>query len=175
MGAVAGGEQGLWALNNERVWRHSVRMDTEMHVTPSGDAEILTVAQCWSQLRDGFVGRLAVQHEGRPDIFPVNYVVDRGSLVFRTGSGTLFATSAGADVAFEVDGYDAVDATAWSVVVRGTARELRDLDDTLDALRLPLFPWHEGPKPRIVRIEPDSVSGRRFTVRGGHRDAGTGA
>jgi uncharacterized protein len=34
----------------------------------------------------------------------------------------------------------------------------------LDALELPLFPWHAAPKPRIMRIEPDVVSGRRFRV-----------
>jgi uncharacterized protein len=150
-------------------------MDTQTHPTPAGETEALTVAQCWAQLRAGFVGRLAVEHDGRPDIFPVNYVVDHGTVVFRTGSGSLFGSAVGAFVAFEVDGYDVSDATAWSVVVRGVARELRDLDDTLDALTLPLFPWHDGPKPRIIRIEPDSISGRRFTVRGGHIEPATNA
>ena len=114
------------------------------------------------------VGRVAVIHHRRPDIFPVNYAVDHGSLVFRSGSGTLFGSSDGAFVAFEVDGYDTSDATAWSVVVRGVAHEVYELDDALAAMRLPLYPWHDAPKPRIMRIHPDVVSGRRFRVRGGH-------
>jgi len=130
--------------------------------------EILTVAQCWAALRQGVVGRVAVVHDRRPDIFPVNYAVDHGSLVFRSGSGTLFRSSDGAFVALEVDGYDTSDATAWSVVVRGVANEVYELDDALAAMRLPLYPWHDAPKPRIMRIHPDSLSGRRFHVRGGH-------
>ena len=129
----------------------------------------LTVAQCWEALREGVVGRIAVVHDRRPDIFPVNYAVDHGTLVFRTGSGTLFRTADGTFVAFEVDGYDVERAEAWSVVVRGVAHEVYELDDALRAMRLPLFPWHDAPKPRIVRIHPDSVSGRRFVVKGGHR------
>ena len=129
----------------------------------------LTVAQCWQALREGVVGRIAVVHERRPDIFPINYAVDHGTLVFRTGSGTLFESADGTFVAFEVDGYDVEQAEAWSVVARGVAHEVYQLDDALEAMRLPLYPWHDAPKPRIVRIHPDSVSGRRFVVKGGHR------
>jgi nitroimidazol reductase NimA-like FMN-containing flavoprotein (pyridoxamine 5'-phosphate oxidase superfamily) len=129
----------------------------------------LTVAQCWQALREGVVGRIAVVHDRRPDIFPVNYAVDHGTLVFRTGSGTLFESADGTFVAFEVDGYDVETAEAWSVVARGIAHEVYELDDALAAMRLPLYPWHDAPKPRIVRIHPESLSGRRLVVKGGHR------
>ncbi len=144
-------------------------MDTMKQTPVTTNPTELSVAQCWALLREAVVGRLAVLHDGLPDIFPVNFAVDRGSVVFRTGSGALYGSAAGAPVAFEVDGYDVADATAWSVVLRGSAREVTDLDDSLDAMTLPLFPWHQGPKPRIVRIEPVSVTGRRFAVTGGHR------
>jgi uncharacterized protein len=133
-------------------------------------AETLPVDRCWAALRTGVVGRVAVVHDDRPDVFPVNYVVDHGSVVFRTGSGTLFHAADGQPVAFEVDGYDADDATAWSVVVHGRAREVHELEDAVATLHLPLLPWHSGPKPRIMRIHPDGVTGRRFQVVGGHRD-----
>jgi len=129
----------------------------------------LTVAQCWQSLREGVVGRLAVVHDRRPDIFPINYAVDHGTVVFRTGSGTLFTSADGTFVAFEVDGYDVEQAEAWSVVIRGVAHEVYQLDDALEAMRLPVHPWHDAPKPRIMRIHPDSVTGRRFVVKGGHR------
>lgn len=143
-------------------------MTTNQPLAPGTMVE-LTPTECWSLLREQSVGRLAVIHEDRPDIFPVNFVVDHGTVVFRTGSGTLFESSAGRPVAFEVDGYAVEDATAWSVVVRGTARELVDVDEIVDILQLPLLPWHAAPKPRLVRIEPDSVTGRRLAVRGGFR------
>ncbi|MEJ7726915.1 MAG: pyridoxamine 5'-phosphate oxidase family protein [Actinomycetes bacterium] len=120
----------------------------------------------WAVLRHALVGRLAVAVGDRPDIFPVNFAVDHGSVVFRTAAGTKLAAAAGRPVAFEADGYDPGTGEAWSVVVKGVAQEVTELDDVLAALDLPLFPWHTAPKPRIIRITPDSISGRRFTARG---------
>jgi hypothetical protein len=48
---------------------------------------------------------------------------------------------------------------------------MHDVDEIVDVLQLPLLPWHAGPKPRVVRVEPDAVSGRRLFVRGGFRVA----
>ena len=158
---------GPWTLNPVPTVGEGGHMDTPAK-DPATTQE-LSAAQCWTMLRSTAVGRVAVVHDRRPDIFPVNFAVDHGTLVFRTGSGTLFRSADGAFVAVEVDGYDTTDATAWSVVVRGVAHEVYELEDAIAALALPLFPWHEGAKPRIMRVHPDSVSGRRFTVHGGHR------
>jgi nitroimidazol reductase NimA-like FMN-containing flavoprotein (pyridoxamine 5'-phosphate oxidase superfamily) len=133
------------------------------------DVEVLSTNQCWQLLRDSVVGRLAVTVDGSPDIFPVNPVVDHGTIVFRTTAGTKLAATKGHDVAFEIDGYDPSTAQAWSVVVRGRAHEIWEVDEILAALRLPLFPWQPGRKPRFVRLEPVSVTGRRFVVDGGFR------
>jgi nitroimidazol reductase NimA-like FMN-containing flavoprotein (pyridoxamine 5'-phosphate oxidase superfamily) len=132
-----------------------------------GDTEVLATNQCWELLRESVVGRLAVTVSGSPDIFPVNPIVDHGTILFRTSAGTKFAATKGKDVAFEVDGYDADTAQAWSVVVKGRAHEILEVEETLRALRLPLYPWEPGRKPRFVRIEPTSVTGRRFVVDGG--------
>ncbi len=117
---------------------------------------------CWLLLREAAVGRLAVVVDGAPDVFPVTHVVDHGTLVFRTAEGTKLAAAAGQPVAYEVDGYDAASGEAWSVVVHGRAREVVGLHEALEALQLPLSPWHASPKPRLVRIEPTDVAGRRF-------------
>ena len=102
-----------------------------------------------------------------PDIFPINYVVDRGTVVFRTAEGTKLAGALlGRGVAFEIDGYDPDAGDAWSVVVKGYAIEIEQLHQYFDALDLPLFPWHAGPKHRFVRIEPVAITGRRFHVVG---------
>jgi uncharacterized protein len=135
----------------------------------TGDIEVLSVNECWELLRDSVVGRLAVIVDGSPDIFPVNPVVDHGTIVFRTTAGTKLAGTKGRDVAFEVDGYDAGTARAWSVVVKGRAQEIWEVDEILRALRLPLYPWQPGRKPRFVRIETANVTGRRFVVAGGFR------
>ena len=131
-----------------------------MRTNPPGTA--LTEAESWALAREAVVGRLAVIVDNRPEIFPVNYLVDHGSVVFRTAAGTKLAAVLGAPVAFEVDGYDASTGDAWSVVIKGTGKELLDLFQVLDALDLPLDTWHAAPSPRFVRIKPDTVTGRRF-------------
>ena len=125
--------------------------------------EVLETNVCWQLLRDSEVGRLAVSITDHPDIFPVNFVVDHGTVVFRTAEGTKLAAAVlGCAVAFEVDGYDPDCGDAWSVVLKGRATEIERMQDVFDALDLPLFPWHTSPKPRFVRIEPSDISGRRF-------------
>jgi len=114
---------------------------------------ILETHTCLELLRTSEVGRLAVAIQNVPDIFPINYVVDRGTIVFRTAEGTkLAAALLGRGVAFEVDGYDRDAGEAWSVVIKGTAVEIERMYEMFDALDLPLFPWHAGPKHRFVRI-----------------------
>lgn len=127
--------------------------------------EELAAAECWRLLRTHEVGRLAVSITDHPDIFPINYVVDGESVVFRTGPGTKLAASVlGKGVAFEIDGYDPIAGDAWSVVVKGKARQVEHMIEYFDADELPLFPWHASPKPDIVRIEPGEITGRRFHV-----------
>jgi uncharacterized protein len=120
---------------------------------------------CWSLLRSTDIGRLALVASGRPEIFPVNFVVDHGTVVFRTAEGTkLAAVTINHEVAFEVDGVDREAGEAWSVVVKGRATELNRFDDLLAADDLPIRPLHASPKNRYVRIVPDEISGRRFVT-----------
>ena len=136
-----------------------------MGEAPSETITILTPDRCWALLRSCEVGRLAVSIAGQPDIFPVNFVVDHGTVVFRTAEGTKLAAAVlGRGVAFEVDGYDAARGEAWSVVVKGSAREIDGMHELFDAADLPLFPWHAGPKHRYVRVVTVEVTGRRFAV-----------
>lgn len=139
-----------------------------MNTTSSfADTQELSVSECWALVRSVPVGRLAVTLDGHPDIFPVNHLVDQGSIVLRTGRGTKLTAADHQRVAFEVDGYDVGRAQAWSVVIKGVARSVERLHDVVDALQLPIFPWQDGPKPSFLRIEPDTVTGRRIQVRGG--------
>ncbi len=134
---------------------------------------VLATNESLELLRSSVVGRLAVSISDQPDIFPINYVVDHGCIVFRTAEGTKLAGAVlGRGVAFEVDGYDQANGEAWSVVVKGPAVEFEQTHDLFDAVELPLFPWQAAPKPRFVRIEPVDISGRRFRVVEGARRCG---
>lgn len=127
--------------------------------------EELSESACWALLRTTSVGRLAVWVDDHPDIFPLNYAVDHGTVVFRSRAGTkVSAALSDAPVALEADGYDADTATAWSVVIRGNAEEISGGQNLLDTVDLPLFPWQAGDKGRFVRIAPTATSGRRFPI-----------
>ena len=147
---------------------------------PVRDVEVnhedeLSTSQSWTLLRHGEVGRLAVAVDGHPDIFPVNYAVGQESVVFRSAAGTKLAACAGHQVAFEAEGHDDLTSIAWSVVVRGRAVRVDKLYDVLEMVELPLFPWHSGPKPHFIRIDVDTISGRRLVVTGNARaDTGHG-
>jgi hypothetical protein len=127
--------------------------------------EELSESVCWALLRTGSVGRLAVWVDGHPDIFPLNYAVDHGTVVFRSGAGTkVSAALSDSPVAMEADGYDPETAQAWSVVIRGNAEEISGGQDLIDTVDLPLFPWQAGDKERFIRIVPTTTSGRRFPI-----------
>lgn len=125
--------------------------------------EILNVSDCWALIRSGEVARLAICVNDQPDIFPINYVVDHGSVVFRSAPGTKLSASNGNAVALEVDGLDGLNGgQVWSVVVKGTAEVLTEIHGVFEATGLPLFPWQATSKPVFVRIEPTEITGRRF-------------
>lgn len=141
--------------------RTGLRTMTDEELT----VEKLSESACWALLRTTSVGRLAVWVEDHPDIFPVNYAVDHGTVVFRSRAGTkVSATLSDSPVALEADGYDAETAEAWSVVIRGNAEEISRAQDLIDTIDLPLFPWQAGDKGRFIRIVPTTTTGRRFPV-----------
>ena len=126
--------------------------------------------ECWRLLSGAEFGRLAVSIANHPDIFPVNFVVDDRTIVFRTDEGTKLAAAVlTPSVAFEIDGVDG--GQAWSVVVAGRAHEIEKMEEVYAALELPIHPWQRAPKHRYVRIAPDQVSGRRFDISRDEADA----
>jgi len=127
------------------------------------NTEHLSVAACNELLAGTSVGRLAVDIAGYPEIFPINYLVVDGAVLFRTAAGTKLAGAALMHhVAFEIDGFEPSTRTAWSVIVKGWAREIEDPTERDAAEMLPLFPWVTSVKPNFVRIDPVEVTGRRF-------------
>jgi nitroimidazol reductase NimA-like FMN-containing flavoprotein (pyridoxamine 5'-phosphate oxidase superfamily) len=96
-------------------------------------------------------------------IFPVNFAVIDGTIVFRTAPGSKLAAAArGATVAFEVDDYERADRSGWSVLAVGPAQVVHDLDVTFKVLAARLEPWAEGHRSSIVSIRPHLVTGRRI-------------
>lgn len=117
--------------------------------------------ESWQLLSRHEVGRLATTAGGILDIFPITYVVDNQSIVFRTGPGTkLVELTINDQVVFEIDHYD--EREGYSVIVHGTAEQLDSMADIDYAQTLPLPSLFPTERPRYVRINPTRVSGRKF-------------
>ena len=127
----------------------------------AGRLRELTKAECFELLANEHLGRLVVVDDQGPVVFPVNYVLDRHTVVFRTEEGTkLHAASAGSPACFEVDRIDAGAHTGWSVVVRGEVTEVTDQDELARLRELPLQVWAAGARNHYVRMLPAALTGR---------------
>jgi uncharacterized protein len=80
--------------------------------------------ECYRLLATQEIGRLGVNVEHYPLIFPVNYGLDNGVLEIRTHTGMMLTAAHHANVTFEVDEIDRRSRTGWSVLVRGLAEEV---------------------------------------------------
>lgn len=128
---------------------------------PADPVVNLTDQECWERLRTQDLGRLVTRVGDVLDIFPVNYVVDGESVLFRTAQGSkLFELTVRDEVLFEVD--DHTENDAWSVIVRGRAHALRTSAEVERADGLGLAPWIPTLKYTYVRVEATSLSGRAF-------------
>jgi uncharacterized protein len=126
-----------------------------------GQLRELTRAECFELLENEHLGRLAVVDERGPVVFPVNYVLDRHTVVFRTEEGTkLHAASRGSPACFEVDTTDAATHTGWSVVVRGEITQVTDQAELARLRELPLQAWARGARNHFIRMLPATVTGR---------------
>ncbi|MGY4708057.1 pyridoxamine 5'-phosphate oxidase family protein [Mycolicibacterium sp. CBM1] len=126
-----------------------------------GPIAVIGDDESWDLLKSVALGRLVTRVGDQLEIFPVNFVVQNHTVLFRTAEGTkLFSTVMNENVLFEVD--DHTVAEGWSVIIRGTARVLTASDDLHEADRAQLLPWVATEKLRFVRITPTEISGRRF-------------
>ncbi|MGB3480926.1 MAG: pyridoxamine 5'-phosphate oxidase family protein [Mycobacterium sp.] len=122
---------------------------------------ILPESECWKLLSDVSLGRLITSVDGEPEVFPVNFVVQDRTVLFRTAEGTkLVSTAINHHVIFEADCHNKTE--GWSVIVKGYARILHSDEDIAVAQQAGLVPWTATEKQHFVRIRPLRITGRMF-------------
>jgi uncharacterized protein len=127
--------------------------------------ELLSESECLRLLGTCPVGRVAITMGGLPAVFPVNFALVAGDIVFRTGAGSkLNAALDKTIVGFEVDAIDSTYHRGWSVLAVGRAEEVTDAEvaDGDGAVPVPVSPWAKGDRHHLVRIRPEFLSGRRI-------------
>ena len=133
-----------------------------MQLDPNG-LEILDRVECIDLLTHQSIARLGLSMDALPIIIPVNYVVDGDQIVIRTGAGSkLDAALARAVVAVEVDDYDPMSHTGWSVLVRGTSWLIDDAAEVERESHLRVRPWANDAADRWIGVSIDMISGRRI-------------
>jgi len=126
-----------------------------------GPITVLDDTEAWNLLSSVALGRLVTSFGGQLEIFPVNFVTQNGTVLFRTAEGTkLFTTVMNEKVLFEADDHTTVE--GWSVIIRGTARMLSSADEVREAEQAGLMPWVATEKLRFVRVTPSEITARHF-------------
>jgi nitroimidazol reductase NimA-like FMN-containing flavoprotein (pyridoxamine 5'-phosphate oxidase superfamily) len=126
---------------------------------------VLPADECYRLLGSHEVGRIGVNAEHYPLIFPVNYALDGTTLVIRTAPGTKLSAASHANVTFEVDEIDRRSRAGWSVLVRGLAEEVgaEHRPELVARTRATgVTPWAPGEHGNWLRIIPQHISGRRI-------------
>ena len=122
---------------------------------------VLDPDECMVLLRWEVVGRLAVSiPDQAPSVVPVNFAVDHGTIVFRTGDGEKHDHLVGQPVSLQADRFDWYRRSGWSVLVQGIAEEC----DAHEVEDVDLAPWAPGPLHHTIRIVPTSITGRRILL-----------
>lgn len=131
--------------------------------------EHLGKEECLRLISPGGIGRLAYSGRYGLTVFPVNYWVHEGSVVFRTAEYSptdedlrTGIPHAEYEVAFEVDAIDPVAREGWSVLIHGPAHHMDLLGERDEVLRGGVEPWAGGDRQHGIRIRPNRIAGRRI-------------
>jgi len=131
--------------------------------------EQLDEAECLRLITPGGIGRLAYSGRYGPTVFPVNYRLHEGTILFRTAQDSptdedLRTGIANAEykVAFEIDDFDSVARVGWSVLVQGSAHHVDSADERASVSGAGVEPWPGGERELFVRIIPSRITGRRI-------------
>ncbi len=137
------------------------------HCLPMTQRELqdLPPDECFALLGTAKVGRLVYQDGLGPVAIPVNYAMAGTDIVIRIEGGTKRAALRQPMLGFEVDHIDDRDRSGWSVVARGSGREVppERVSSVLGRIAGgPPVPWAVGIHNVWMQITPESVTGRRL-------------
>jgi nitroimidazol reductase NimA-like FMN-containing flavoprotein (pyridoxamine 5'-phosphate oxidase superfamily) len=132
----------------------------------NGDADrgfvALTDTACWELLSQARVGRLAwADADGHIMIVPVNFGLNRHTVIIRTGETRLLgAARAARRCAFQAEDLEPGLRSGWTVLVDGTLTEMED-EDTAARLGQLVDPWLREPRPHVLVLAATQVTVNR--------------
>jgi hypothetical protein len=150
--------------------------DSSANLGPADDPTVgkpvlerLDEAESLRLISPGGVGRLAYSGRFGLVVFPVNYMLHEGSVVFRTAQDgptdeDLRTGIKGAEyqVAFEIDHVDLAARAGWSVLIQGSAHHVESEAERASVLEAGVEPWPGDVRELFLRIIPIRITGRRI-------------
>ena len=125
--------------------------------------------ESWQLISPGGVGRIGYSGRFCPTILPVNFKVQDQALYFRTARHStmeedLHTGIAHADykVAFQVDHFDEMAHTGWSVLVQGDVHPMESDEERAAASASGVETWVGGERDLFLRITPTRITGHRI-------------
>jgi nitroimidazol reductase NimA-like FMN-containing flavoprotein (pyridoxamine 5'-phosphate oxidase superfamily) len=129
------------------------------------DLAVLGRDDCLDLLRSHYLGRLGLSVGALPVVVPVNYAIDEDLIVICSEPGLkLEAARKGVVACLEIDDFDTMTHSGWSVLVTGRLGELTDATAIRRAEHLPLVPWAPMSEPHYMTLSTELVSGRSLRV-----------
>jgi nitroimidazol reductase NimA-like FMN-containing flavoprotein (pyridoxamine 5'-phosphate oxidase superfamily) len=129
----------------------------------------LDEAECLRLITPGGIGRIAYSGRYGLTVFPVNYRLHQGTIVFRTAQDSptdedLRTGIANAEykVAFEIDEIDLAAREGWSVLVQGPVHHVESGTERASVLEAGVETWPGGDRELFLRIVPRRITGRRI-------------
>jgi nitroimidazol reductase NimA-like FMN-containing flavoprotein (pyridoxamine 5'-phosphate oxidase superfamily) len=126
-----------------------------------GQLRDLSQEECLELLASKSVGRIAYDGPDGPEVLPLNFVVQDGSVLFRTSPYSELGRRLRLDVAaFQVDEVDDYTQSGWSVLLRGPIEPVEP--DDLPPADLRPTAWPAGRRSLHLRLQPRTITGRRL-------------
>lgn len=128
------------------------------------DLEELDESTCWELMTRAEVARVGIHVDGVIAVFPVNHLVDRGRIAWRSAAGAkLGVAAAEEEVAVEFDEINAHERWGWSVMARGVIRIVTDPERLSELLARDFTPWSAPDERELwLELEPHTVVGHRL-------------
>jgi nitroimidazol reductase NimA-like FMN-containing flavoprotein (pyridoxamine 5'-phosphate oxidase superfamily) len=139
-------------------------MSDDLRMADDGNPTLrLGLDECWELLTGTALGRLAVSYRDEPDVIPVNFwAVEKSILLHGSEHVRDIVRQAEHHVVLEADGRTG--SSVWSVMAKGTLRELITQDEIAAAERRQLKPWTLTRRVMFLELEPSELTGRRIAV-----------
>lgn len=148
---------------------NDVAHETDIHSPATAVTRSLDESECLQLIVAGGVGRIGYSGRFGPTILPVNFVLHKQTIVFRTGQHSpmeedLRTGIAHAEykVAFEVDEISPATKEGWSILIQGSAHHVDSAAELADVRQSGVQAWPSGEKDLFIRIVPARITGRRI-------------